>query len=100
MLYVVDPHRQWYGSSSEADHAGSTDGSSTAPAGSLAYYCDRLRQYTQQYEKVIMLGDSMGATAALLFAPLATTVLAFTPQVLASQACQLQAEVSTLWKLG
>lgn len=28
-----------------------------------------------------MLGDSMGATAALAFSPLATAVHAFTPQV-------------------
>jgi hypothetical protein len=36
---------------------------------------------TQQYRAVVMLGDSMGATAALLFSPLATAVHAFAPQV-------------------
>jgi hypothetical protein len=32
-----------------------------------------------------MLGDSMGATAALAFSPLATAVHAFTPQVVRRQ---------------
>lgn len=41
---------------------------------------ERLQQYTAQYKHVVLLGDSMGATATLLFAPLATHVLAFTPQ--------------------
>jgi hypothetical protein len=44
-------------------------------------YSSRLRQYTQQYKHVVMVGDSMGATGALLFSPQATSVLAFCPQV-------------------
>ncbi len=36
---------------------------------------------TEQYKRVMMVGDSMGATAALLFSPLATAVQAFSPQV-------------------
>ncbi len=42
---------------------------------------DRLAAVTGRYSRVLMLGDSMGATAALLFSPLATAVHAFTPQV-------------------
>ena len=45
------------------------------------YWWDRLAAVTGRYSRVLMLGDSMGATAALLFSPLATAVHAFTPQV-------------------
>jgi hypothetical protein len=41
----------------------------------------RLKQYTSRYARVLMLGDSMGATAALLFSEQATAVLSFCPQV-------------------
>ena len=44
-------------------------------------YFDRLSQVTRKYKRVLMLGDSMGASAALLFSPLATAVQAFSPQV-------------------
>ena len=44
------------------------------------YWWDRLAAVTGRYSRVLMLGDSMGATAALLFSPLATAVHAFTPQ--------------------
>ena len=47
----------------------------------LQYWWDRLAAVTGRYSRVLMLGDSMGATAALLFSPLATAVHAFTPQV-------------------
>jgi hypothetical protein len=36
---------------------------------------------TDKYKRVMMVGDSMGATAALLFSPLATAVQVFSPQV-------------------
>jgi len=84
VLYVVDPARQWYGNN-EQDGAGAMPDS--AASASLQYYYDRLEQYTRQYKHVIMMGDSMGATAALLFAPLATHVLAFCPQVDLSTSC-------------
>ena len=45
------------------------------------YWWDRLAAVTGCYSRVVMLGDSMGATAALMFSPLATAVHAFTPQV-------------------
>ncbi len=44
------------------------------------FWWDRLESVTRRYTRVLMLGDSMGATAALLFSPLATAVHAFTPQ--------------------
>lgn len=45
------------------------------------FWWDRLARVTGQYTRVLMLGDSMGATAALMFSPLATSVHAFAPQV-------------------
>ncbi len=47
----------------------------------VAVYKERLERVCKPYKTVVMLGDSMGATAALLFAPMATSVLAFCPQV-------------------
>lgn len=44
-------------------------------------YNERLQAICKRYKTVVMLGDSMGASAALLFAPAATAVLAFCPQV-------------------
>jgi len=73
VLYVVDPHRSWYQGGDDADH---NSGSNAFKA-----YESRLRQVTGQYRKVVMLGDSMGATAVLLFAGEATSVHAFCPQV-------------------
>lgn len=67
MLYVVDPHRNWYcGGDAQLMQE---------------RYTSRLEQYTKQYKHVVMIGDSMGATAALLFSPLATHVMSFCPQV-------------------
>ena len=45
------------------------------------YWREQLQKVTERYQRVLMLGDSMGATAALLFSDLATSVQAFTPQV-------------------
>ena len=47
----------------------------------LKVWESRLEAVTKRYSRVIMLGDSMGATAALLFSHLATAVHVFTPQV-------------------
>ncbi|KAG2486470.1 hypothetical protein HYH03_014917 [Edaphochlamys debaryana] len=66
VLYVADPSRDWYGGGDPQAHA---------------YYRSRLAAYTAAYPRVLLLGDSMGATAALLFADLATAALAFCPQV-------------------
>ena len=47
----------------------------------MLYWREQLKKVTERYSRVLMLGDSMGATAALLFSDLATSVQAFTPQV-------------------
>lgn len=55
-----------------------------APGGcdkTYARYEAALRAATAPYQHVLLLGDSMGATASLMFAHLATNVQAFTPQV-------------------
>uniref|UniRef100_A0A061RCG5 Leucine rich repeat protein n=1 Tax=Tetraselmis sp. GSL018 TaxID=582737 RepID=A0A061RCG5_9CHLO len=65
VLYVVDPCRSWYGG-----------GDSGADA-----YRQRLSAAVEGYDEVVMIGDSMGATAALLFSELATHVHSFCPQV-------------------
>lgn len=52
----------------------------------VALYHDRLQAVCERYDTVVLLGDSMGASAALLFAPLASAVLAFCPQVTSRQA--------------
>ncbi|BDA46872.1 probable leucine-rich repeat-containing protein 7 at N-terminal half [Coccomyxa sp. Obi] len=66
ILYVVDAGRSWYSGGDDED---------------FQFWWDRLARVTGQYTRVLMLGDSMGATAALLFSPLATSVHAFAPQV-------------------
>jgi hypothetical protein len=81
VLYVVDPSRQWYGATTTTATATASD----HPP--LQHYVSRLQAVTRDYQHVLMLGDSMGATAALLFAPLATHVLAFCPQARAVCVC-------------
>ncbi|GFR49026.1 hypothetical protein Agub_g11048 [Astrephomene gubernaculifera] len=101
VLYVADPARDWYGGGSEDEEeeehdilaadavpdasSNSTTGSSASRAHSslppLSYYRCRLAAYTRPYRRVLLLGDSMGATGALLCADLATAVMAFCPQV-------------------
>lgn len=81
VLYVVDPHRSWYGGGD--DSIINNDDASTSQNNNNMYksYYERLAKVTSEYDKVIMIGDSMGATASLLFSPLATRVIAFCPQV-------------------
>ena len=59
----------------------------------MTLYRERLEQICKTYKTVVMLGDSMGATAALLFAPLATSVLAFCPQVPRKSPAEGQADI-------
>lgn len=66
VLYVVDPSRSWY-------DGGDAEG--------MAHWESRLEGVAQRYSRVLYLGDSMGATAALLLAPAATSVHVFCPQV-------------------
>lgn len=75
VLYVVDPHRGWYG--------GGDDG--------WAAYESQLHRCMEGYTRVVLLGDSMGGTAALLASPMATHVLAFCPQVATARVSTLTA---------
>jgi hypothetical protein len=65
VLYVVDPDRSWYSGGDEG----------------FLEYDESITSITSQYEHVLFIGDSMGATACLMFAKHATTVHAFCPQV-------------------
>eukprot|EP00889_Picochlorum_renovo_P003466 jgi/Picre1/30496/NNA_005860.t1 len=65
VLYVVDPHRSWYGGGDER----------------YSQYNNAIEKIASQYPKVIFIGDSMGATAALMFAKHATMVHSFCPQI-------------------
>lgn len=65
VLYVVDPFRSWYGAGDDR----------------MYEYEKPLKEVSSKYEKVMFLGDSMGATASLLFAEYATSVHAFCPQI-------------------
>ncbi|KAI5056700.1 hypothetical protein GOP47_0028518 [Adiantum capillus-veneris] len=94
VLFVVDTRRSWF--------TETKSGKEWQPASSLgaspnclssadskvkecrkvgAYYQQELHEAIKGYERVVMIGDSMGASAGLLFSPLATSVIAFCPQV-------------------
>ena len=63
--FVADPLREWYRGGADA----------------RAQYPDRIAAVAAEYPRVVLMGDSMGATGALLCAPAATRVLAFCPQI-------------------
>lgn len=65
VLYVVDPDRSWYSGGDEG----------------FLEYDESLASVTSQYKHVLFIGDSMGATACLMFAKHASTVHAFCPQI-------------------
>lgn len=65
MCFAVDATRSWYNGGDEGYHR----------------WHDDLQAVTAEYSKVVLLGDSMGAAACMLFAPLATAVVAFCPQL-------------------
>jgi len=68
VLFVVDPYRGWYcGGEDDVDFS--------------RIWEERLEKVTQHYNHVVMIGDSMGATASLLFAGQATSIHAFCPQI-------------------
>ncbi|KAG0555451.1 hypothetical protein KC19_12G170000 [Ceratodon purpureus] len=91
ILFVVDSKRSWYthedtverindvGLSQQTESSSSS--SSAYVSGLGSYYREELEFALRPYKQVIMLGDSMGASAALMFSPLATSVVAFCPQV-------------------
>ncbi len=73
-LHILDPHRSWYMQDPEGNWNG------------YAYYGKVLdeqisiRKSEKNYRRVCFLGNSMGASAACLFSPMADAVLAFCPQ--------------------
>eukprot|EP00521_Asterionellopsis_glacialis_P000851 CAMPEP_0195253850 /NCGR_PEP_ID=MMETSP0706-20130129/4713_1 /TAXON_ID=33640 /ORGANISM="Asterionellopsis glacialis, Strain CCMP134" /LENGTH=194 /DNA_ID=CAMNT_0040306435 /DNA_START=41 /DNA_END=625 /DNA_ORIENTATION=- len=70
VLFVADPTQSWYQQDSQGGFQGFQE------------YQTRIRAASKPYEKVSMVGDSMGGSAALLFSHLATdSVVAFSPQV-------------------
>ena len=73
VLYVADTARSWYGGGGFGDG----DGGETAER----RWRGAVAEISSQYARVVNLGDSMGASAALLFADLADVSLAFCPQV-------------------
>ena len=74
VLHVVDPAYSFY----LQDPKGSWQG--------RQYHQTQLRRHTTRYKHVFFIGDSMGGSAALLFADLADSVLAFVP-LLALEGC-------------
>jgi Leucine-rich repeat (LRR) protein len=65
ILFVVDPHRSWYGGGDDRYYA----------------YQQAIAKAASNYPHVLFIGDSMGATASLMYAEYATTVHAFCPQI-------------------
>jgi len=71
VLYVCDVERSWYASN---DLGVDQDVE-------FRRWNDALRDACARYRRVLYIGDSMGASASLMFAEHATRVLAFCPQV-------------------
>eukprot|EP00667_Euglena_gracilis_P004228 EG_transcript_4248 len=84
VLFVADPFRQWYGAGTAFSSHGRGQHSTLGPEGQHvtgAEFLRRIGEVAQQYRRTIFLGDSMGATGALLCARWAHAVLAFCPQL-------------------
>lgn len=105
ILYVVDGRRSWYtenkkgepmqilgdrpesslflddSSINEPDYVSTTIDGNLEEMGLCTYFQQELKEALRKYRRIVMLGDSMGASAALMFSPLATSVIAFCPQV-------------------
>eukprot|EP00854_Cymbomonas_tetramitiformis_P002485 gene2485-3229_t len=92
LMYVVDPSRGWYGQDVLCKDACQPGFGAALQECSVAeaavsneelgkLYRSRLEHITSKYPRVLMLGESMGASAGLMFSDLATNVVAFCPQV-------------------
>jgi len=68
-LFVMDPSCSWYWNCPN----GSWEG--------FAYYEAQIATMAKGFRRVVMLGDSMGGSGALLYSHLATLVISFVPQV-------------------
>ncbi|KAJ9519978.1 hypothetical protein QJQ45_014706, partial [Haematococcus lacustris] len=83
----------------EGEGEGEGEGLGPLPGGEavigLGQWREGVGRLARQYRHVLLLGDSMGATAGLLLAPLAHSVLAFTPQVDLASSCMRPGASST-----
>lgn len=68
-LYVMDPNMSWYMSDPFHNWNG------------FQYHQNKLEEITREYEKVMFIGNCLGASGALLFSHLADRVLAFSPHI-------------------
>lgn len=71
VLYVCDVERSWYVGNKLTGNVEEE----------MKRWYEHIENECSKYSRVLYLGDSMGATASLLFAEHATRVLAFCPQV-------------------
>jgi Leucine-rich repeat (LRR) protein len=71
VLYVCDVERSWYAGNKMTGNVEEE----------VSKWNNRLQDICSKYSRVLYLGDSMGASASLVFAEHATRVLAFCPQV-------------------
>ncbi len=71
VLYVCDVERSWYAGNKMTGNLEEE----------VSKWNKQLEDTCTKYSRVLFLGDSMGATASLVFAEHATRVLAFCPQV-------------------
>eukprot|EP01043_Picozoa_sp_COSAG02_P024526 COSAG02_NODE_1342_length_13169_cov_11.075905_5_plen_1026_part_00 len=69
VLHVIDPSSTWW----SQDPGCRWDG--------FSYYQQEVAARVAGYDRVLVLGDSMGGGGALMLAPLAHRVLCFTPQL-------------------
>ena len=72
-FYLQDPTGSWQGESDKVWEA------LMCGVSGIRYYKQQLQALLSGYSDVCFIGDSMGASAALLFSELATRVLAFVP---------------------
>jgi hypothetical protein len=69
VLYIADPSNSYYMRSPSGVYDGPT------------YFAELLSAHTLHYSAVLFVGSSMGASACLMHAGLATRVLAFGPRI-------------------
>ena len=74
VLYVADVTRSWY-------HGGGIGGGTASNDEAERSWREGIEGIAGRYARVLNLGDSMGASAALLFADVADHAMAFCPQV-------------------
>jgi len=68
-LFLTDPLQSWYLNDPDCQWRG------------YEYHEQRLREFVSKYDRVMFIGNCLGATGALLFSHLATRVVTFNPQV-------------------